>query len=572
MNTIPTPPSTWVPATPYAGPSVVRPGMLKLDGNEGSVPDPDLLASLAGEDPALLREYPDSRELEAEIAASLGVEPGRVVVTAGADDALDRTFRAFLRPGRSAVLPVPTFEMMYRFAAVTGGEVKAVPWKDTFPLEGILQALDPDVALVAVVSPNNPTGLTVAPHELKRLSEAAPYSVILLDHVYADYADRDLTGLASELANVVTVRTFSKAWGLAGCRVGYAVASLEIAEVLRNVGNPYPVSSLSLTIARRRLREDGERRREHIVAVRGMRRKLAAALTAFGARPLPSQGNFLFADFGTRATFVHRALASLGIRVRRCPHRPEVASGLRITVPEREGDLERLESGLRTTLTPGALLFDLDGVLADVEGSYRWCVIETVESFGEKLSRAELERAVQEGEANNDWALTRRVLAGKGIEVSLEEVTARFQERYLGTPEQPGLRVSESLLVDTGFLKRLASRYPLGIVTGRPRQEAAWFLDRHGVAGLFQVVVCMEDAPLKPDPAPVRLALTRLGSQTAWFLGDTPDDIRAGAAAGVLPLGVVAPGDDRRTAAAALESAGAAVVLNDLAGLEELLP
>lgn len=572
MNAKATPPSTWVPPTPYAGPSPTRPGTLKLDGNEGSVPDPELLASLAGEDPAILRAYPDARELEGEIAASLGVEPGRVVVTAGADDALDRTFRAFLRPGRSAVLPVPTFEMMYRFAAATGGEVKTVPWKDTFPAEGIIQALDPDVALIAVVSPNNPTGLTIAPHELERISGAAPRSVVLFDHVYADYADRDLTGLASELTNVVTVRTFSKAWGLAGCRVGFAVASSEIADVLRNVGNPYSVSSLSLVIARRRFRDGVEAKRKHVGAVRETRKKLAALLTSLGAEPPPSQGNFLFADFGPRAAFVHQGLASLGIRVRRFPHRPEIASGLRITVPEREEDQERLGSGLRTILTPDALLFDLDGVLADVEGSYRRCVLETVESLGGKLSRAELERAVQEGEANNDWVLTRRILAEKGIEVSLEEVTARFQERYLGTPEQPGLRGSESLLVDKGYLTRLASRYPLGIVTGRPREEAAWFLERHEIADLFLVVVCMEDAPLKPDPAPVRLALARLGLQRAWFLGDTPDDIRAGAAAGALPLGVVAPGDDPKTATAGLEHAGAAVVLNDLAYLEELLP
>jgi histidinol-phosphate aminotransferase len=572
MNAKPTLPSTWVPPTPYAGPSPVRSGTLKLDGNEGSLPDPELLASLAGEDPAILRAYPDARELEVEIADSLGVEPGRVVVTAGADDALDRTFRAFLRPGRSAVLPVPTFEMMYRFAAATGGEVKTVPWGDTFPVEGIIQALHSDVALVAIVSPNNPTGLIIAPHELERLSEAAPHSVILLDHVYADYADRDLTEFASELANVVTVRTFSKAWGLAGCRVGYAVASSEIAGVLRNVGNPYPVSSLSLVTARRRFREGGKGREEHVRAVKEAREKLAAMLTGLGAEPPPSQGNFLFADFGTRATFVHRALASLGIRVRRFPHRPEVASGLRITVPEREGDLERLGSGLRTTLNPDALLFDLDGVLADVEGSYRRCVLETVESFGGKMSRAELERAVQAGEANNDWVLTRRILAGEGIDVSLEEVTSRFQERYLGTPEQPGLRASENLLIAPEFLIRLASRYPLGIVTGRPREEAAWFLERQGIADLFRVVVCMEDAPLKPDPAPVRLALTRLGLQTAWFLGDTPDDVRAATAADALPLGVVAPGDDPQTATAALEGAGAAVVLNDLACLEELLP
>ena len=153
MNKPPTLPSTWVPSTPYSGPSSARPGTLKLDGNEGSFPDPELVAALAEADPTILREYPDARELEAEIAGSLGVDPERVVVTAGADDALDRVFRAYLRPGRTALLPVPTFEMMYRFAAATGGAVRTVPWGRDFPVDGIIEALGPRVASDPSVAP-----------------------------------------------------------------------------------------------------------------------------------------------------------------------------------------------------------------------------------------------------------------------------------------------------------------------------------------------------------------------------------------------------------------------------------
>jgi phosphoglycolate phosphatase-like HAD superfamily hydrolase len=109
-------------------------------------------------------------------------------------------------------------------------------------------------------------------------------------------------------------------------------------------------------------------------------------------------------------------------------------------------------------------------------------------------------------------------------------------------------------------------------VTGRPRDEARWFLERMGIADLFRAVVCMEDAARKPDPAPVRLALARLGVRRAWMIGNTPDDVRAAAGADVVPLGVVAPGDDLAATAAALADAGAARVLDQLADLEELLP
>ncbi len=89
-------------------------------------------------------------------------------------------------------------------------------------------------------------------------------------------------------------------------------------------------------------------------------------------------------------------------------------------------------------------------------------------------------------------------------------------------------------------------------MTGRPRVDADRFLERTGIAGCFRTVVTMEDAPIKPDPTPVRLALERLGVATAWMVGDTPDDTRAARGAGVLPMGVVAPGDDPEPTTASL--------------------
>ncbi|MCH8180284.1 MAG: HAD-IA family hydrolase [Proteobacteria bacterium] len=243
-----------------------------------------------------------------------------------------------------------------------------------------------------------------------------------------------------------------------------------------------------------------------------------------------------------------------------------------MTVPEGGEEMERLRAGLGTVLAPEALLFDLDGVLADVEDSYRRCVLETAESFGVPITRADLETAVLAGDANNDWVLTQRILEARGVEVPLEDVIEHYQAIYLGTPQKPGLRESERLLVGRDVLERLAARLPLGIVTGRPRAEATWFLDRTGISDLFGAVVCLEDGPLKPDPEPVRVALARLGVERAWMMGDTPDDLRAAAAAGVLPVGIVAPGDDPSNALPALRDAGAATVLDHVTNLEELLP
>ncbi len=221
---------------------------------------------------------------------------------------------------------------------------------------------------------------------------------------------------------------------------------------------------------------------------------------------------------------------------------------------------------------PEAVLFDMDGVLANVEGSYRQATLETTRSFGVPVERQDLERAVLAGDANNDWILTQRFLAANGLEVSFNDVYERYQEFYIGTDERPGLRETESLLVEHDVLRQLAKRVRLAVVTGRPRAEAEWFLEKVKVRDLFESVVCLEDGPNKPDPTPVLIAMEQLGVSKAWMIGDTPDDVRAAAAAGVLPLAILAPGANPDTHAAALIEAGAVTILENVEALLELLP
>ncbi len=275
--------------------------------------------------------------------------------------------------------------------------------------------------------------------------------------------------------------------------------------------------------------------------------------------------------FRSNPVWVRDAAAGLGIALRLVSGEDGVACGLRITCPGNDADFARLENALRATLAPEALLFDMDGVLADVSQSYRAAIRETAKSFGVDVPPAEIAAAKAAEGANDDWTVTQRLLAAHGVDADLAEVTGRFEALYQGSAQRPGQRETETLIPTRACLQELAARLPLGIVTGRPRADAARFLARAGVADLFRVTVAREDAPLKPDPAPVRLALARLGVGSAWLVGDAPDDLRAARAAGVLPLGFLPPGA-AADATGWLHQAGAARVFTALDQLKELLP
>ena len=543
-----------------------------LSGNEGDWPPAALLQWVAERDVSLLRSYPSAGELERALAERLSVSPGQVAVTAGGDEAIDRLCRAYLAPGRRIVMPQPTFVMLPHYAGLAGAEIDTVPWREgPYPLAAVLDAVTEQTAMIAVVSPNNPNGAVATAADLRALAEAAPHAVLLVDLAYAEYADEDLTAAALSHPSAVVVRTISKAWGLAGLRIGYAVGSPELIAILRVAGGPFSVSGLSLAVAERALASGHDAKERHVARVREERYQLEQLVRELGLHAPTGQGNFVQVRTED-PTWLRDGLAGLGIAVRIFPGEPGLEDCARITCPGNEESFDRLCRALRAVLRPQALLFDLDGVLADVSGSYRRAIEATAASYGVQVTVDDIARIKAAGDANNDWVVTHRLIAAGGVNVEQSQVTERFERLYQGTDDEPGLYRHESLLLSRDLLQRWASRWPLGIVTGRPRRDAERWLADQSLAELFGTVVCMEDGPVKPDPAPVQTALQRMGVASAWMFGDTPDDVRAARGAGVVPIGTPAPGEDPDRATDTLLRAGAARVVTELSEIEEILP
>lgn len=555
---------------PYEVPAHPASIDLRLASNEGPL-IPEELRRFDDPDGELVRCYSTGRALQAEIAEQLGVEADQVLLTAGGDDALYRAMRVIAAPGREVVLPTPTYEMIERAIQLVGAKPRPVEWwRRGLPVGEMLEAVGPQTAAAVLVTPNNPTGSTASRAEIEQLLEGLGGRLLVVDQAYREFSDEDPTPELIRQPNVLLIRTLSKAFGLAGLRIGVAIGHASVVELMRTVGDPYPVAGPSLAIAYRAIRDTGQWQKRYLSQVREERQQLVGLLGELGQRPMPSEGNFVLSEFDN-AAWVADGLAGLGVAVRGFPDRPRLASSLRITCPGSQQGWRKLEASLRTVLAPQALLFDLDGVLADVSQSYRQAIQQTADHFGVPVSPEDIEEAKAAGDANNDWVLAWRLVQRQRPEIAFDAVRERFEALYQGTSEEPGLWQQEEPLVSRRRLQELASRMPLAIVTGRPRRDAERFLANFGLEDLFSTVVTMEDGPAKPDPSPVVEALERLGVERAWMVGDTPDDMQAARAAGVLPVGFAAqrlsPAFEQN-----LLCSGAARVFTDLTDLVCCLP
>jgi histidinol-phosphate aminotransferase len=229
-------------------------------------------------------------ELKQAVARYTGVDASRITTGCGSDDVIDSTLRAFLEPGEVIAFPDPTFVMMSYFAKVNGLRYAAVPLKADFDIDvdGLLAT---GAKLLYVCSPNNPTGTVASRAALEQLIDKAP-GIVLLDEAYAEFARESHLDLASR-PNVLVTRTLSKAFGLAGLRVGYAVGNPTLIAEVEKARGPYKVTGLSERIAAAALSEDVPWMKARAEEALVIRARLVDELGKLGLKTLPSEANFV---------------------------------------------------------------------------------------------------------------------------------------------------------------------------------------------------------------------------------------------------------------------------------------
>jgi len=323
----------------YTKPEKVE-GAIKLDSNENFVLDRNFVAGVAAEAAKQvdLREYPLDQmdELYARLAQYAGVSAKCVAAGSGSDQIIELLLSTL--GGRRATVFSPTFSYFINRCKLHGIKVYQVPLEHDFTLDKkafVKTAKRSD--LIYICSPNNPTGNQIDRQQMIEVVDSLEDKLVLIDEAYVDFADYSLSRDAIKRSNVIVLRTLSKAFGLAGARVGYMVSNGKFVKIFKSIiQSPYPISTLSLAIASGVL-ADADQVKQTIRSVRSERERVFARLSKIdGIKIFRSDANFIFIEAGKKYPAISKTLNSNGIVVKLLGNIPTHKGCMRITIGTRE--------------------------------------------------------------------------------------------------------------------------------------------------------------------------------------------------------------------------------------------
>jgi len=325
---------------------------LRLDFNENTLAcSPKVREVLGRISAGSLTRYPERAPVEALVAAHLGLAADQIALTNGVDEAIHVLFEAFLEDGDELLLPVPTYTMYEVYSSATDARVVAVQAADDlkFPYERLLAAITPRTKIIAIANPNSPSGSPATRAQLLDIASRAPHAILLVDEAYFHFHGETIIDLIGNVPNLIVARTFSKAYGLAGLRLGLLAGPVELMRWIKRVLSPYSVNSLALACIPPAL-EDEAYLDWYVTEVLAARTEFEAALDAAGVRRWPSRANFVLIEIGAQHKEFTRLMAAAGVLVRDRSSDPGCDGRVRITIGTRE-QMRQASAALDETLT-----------------------------------------------------------------------------------------------------------------------------------------------------------------------------------------------------------------------------
>jgi len=334
-------------------------GAIKLSSNENPLgPSPEVIREIvkrleAGE--LNLNVYPwekNEEELRDEISRYVrgGSAKDNIVLGAGVDGVLDTLARIFIANGDEALIPIPTFSLYESLVKIAGGVPRYVKRSSgenfDVPVKNLISACNEKTKLIFISSPNNPTGNCIPEDEIREIIESVDSrAMVVIDEAYAEFAGSSLVNLVREYENVAVMRTFSKAFGLAGLRVGYGIIPEWLASAYKKVAMPFSVNSIAIKAAIAALRDQAYLRKT-VERVKHERAFLTENLRRVFKKVYPSEANFVLADVSpAKSAVVCAKLMKRGIIVRDCSSfRGAGDSFIRVTVGTREQNEKVVEA------------------------------------------------------------------------------------------------------------------------------------------------------------------------------------------------------------------------------------
>lgn len=311
---------------------------LRLDFNENTLAcSPKVRDVLAQISAGALTRYPEREPVEAIVAANLGVAADQVALTNGVDEAIHTLFETFLEAGDELLLPVPTYTMYEVYASATDACAVTIQAADNleFPFERLLAAITPRTKIIAIASPNSPSGSACSRAQLLEIARRAPQAILFVDEAYFHFHGETVIDLVGVLPNLIVARTFSKAYGLAGLRLGLLAGPVELMRWVRRVLSPYSVNSVALACLPAALQDTAylDRYVTEVVAARG---EFEDALDEAKVRRWPSRANFILVEIGPQHAEFVRLMRIAGVLVRDRSSDPGCDGRVRITIGTRE--------------------------------------------------------------------------------------------------------------------------------------------------------------------------------------------------------------------------------------------